>query len=128
MTPLAVAAEPVVVEVIDDPAVAVMVRATGGPVLVPACRGVVWERFDTASNRYEPMAAEPCGPLEPALSLDKEGTRFELSGDAPAAQVVRAIVVVGEGCEMGRPFPLAGCSRVSAVEGPTLTVRAAPAD
>jgi len=104
--------------------VAVRVRATGAPVLLPACRGVVWERFDPDANRYEPLTTRPCGPLAPGLTLDKEGTRFELETELATAQVVRAIVVFGEGCELDQPFPLARCRSVKAVDGPTLTVRA----
>lgn len=122
--PAALAAEPVSIEVEEGPRVAVRVRAAGAPVLVPACRGVVWERFDADANRYEPITTRPCGPLSPGLTLDKEGTRFELDLDVPTAQVVRAIVVFGEGCELGQPFPLARCRTVKAVDGPTLTVRA----
>jgi hypothetical protein len=122
---VAFAAEPVTVEVVDEPVPAVVVTPTGAPVLVPACRGVVWERFDAKANRYEPIASPACGPLAPGLTLDKEGTRFRLDAEVPAAQVVRAVVVVGQGCQMDRPFPLAGCKTVTAVEGPTVTVRGA---
>lgn len=126
--PAVLAAEPVTVEVLDGPQTAVRVAATGAPVLVPACRGVVWERFDAEANRYAPLAETPCGPLAPGLTLDKEGTRFVLDADVAAAQVVRAVVVVGQGCEMERPFPLARCKQVTAVEGPTLTVRGPATD
>lgn len=112
------------VEVAEGPQTAVRVAATGAPVLVPACRGVVWERFDAEANRYEPVSLSPCGPLAPGLTLDKEGTRFVLDAEVTAAQVVRAVVVFGMGCQMDRPFPLARCEQVRSVEGPTLTVRA----
>lgn len=123
MIPSVVAAEPVTVEVLDGPQTAVRVAATGDAVLVPSCRGVVWERFDAAADRYEPLASSPCGPLAPGLTLDKEGTRFALDAEVTAAQVVRAVVVVGQGCQMDRPFPLARCAQVSSVAGPTVTVR-----
>jgi hypothetical protein len=119
----ALAAEPVVIEVEPGDQPAVRVKAAAGEVAVPACRGVVWERFDAATDRYVPVPADPCGPLSNALFLDKEGIRFDLSLDVDSAQVVRAVVVVGTGCAKERPFPLGRCASVVAVEGPTLTVR-----
>lgn len=125
LVPAVLAAEPVTIEVLDGTEAAVRVTATGAAVLVPACRGVVWERFDADANRYEPVSLSPCGPLAPGLTLDKQGTRFVLDAEVSTAQVIRAVVVVGLGCKMDRPFPLARCEEVSVVEGPTLTVRAA---
>lgn len=120
----AVSAAPLVTIVVspgDQPAV--VVKASGAAVSVPTCRGVVWERFDAEAGRYVAVNVTPCGPLADALILDKDGTRFELSFNVESAQVVRPVVVAGVGCREGRPFPLAGCTRVEAVEGPTMTIR-----
>jgi hypothetical protein len=117
------AAPPVTIMVSPGEQPAVVVKASGASVSVPACRGVVWERFDAEAGRYVPVDATPCGPLKEALILDKDGTRFALSFVAESAQVVRPVVVAGIGCREARPFPLAACTRVEAVEGPTITVR-----
>ncbi|MEC7946429.1 MAG: hypothetical protein VX265_02610 [Myxococcota bacterium] len=122
--PVVLAADPVAIAVVDGPQPVVRVTATGEPVQVPACRGVVWERYDAGAGRYESVPLGPCGSLAPALTLDKEGTLFPLAGDVAPAQVVRAVVIVGQGCLPDKPFPLARCEQVTAVRGPTVTVRA----
>ena len=103
-----------------------IVRATGGPVHLPSCRGLTWQAFDEKSTDYEPIPEPACGPSQPAQRIDKDGTQFRLEADPGSAQAVRAVVVVGVGCTEGRPFPLADCASVSVVESAPTTLRAAP--
>ena len=111
-----------VTPVVGAPA-SVDIVAVGPSVHIPMCRGVSWERFDEDRSVYVAVPADPCGGLSPARTLDKEATRFGLSAPVDTGDVVRAIVVVGHGCENGRPFPLAACERVETVVGPTMTVK-----
>jgi hypothetical protein len=103
-----------------------LVRATGEPVHLPACRGLTWQSFDEKSTEYEPIPEPACGPSQPAQRIDKDGTRFRLEADPGSAQAIRAVVVVGVGCTDGRPFPVAGCKAVSALESAPTTLRLAP--
>jgi hypothetical protein len=106
----------------------IVVRATGGPVHVPGCRGVTWQSFDVESGNYAPIDEDACGPLQPAVRIDKDGTEFTLPSDPGSAQAVRAVVVVGVGCRADRPFPLADCTAVSVVEGAPAMLRKAPTE
>lgn len=128
--PLAQAAEPLEIGVATGEAgapVRVQLRATGEPLWVPACRGLSWEAFDPQSNRYTPLPSPVCGPLQPAIKIDKDGTEFALDVDPGAAQAVRAVVVYGQGCKDERPFPMADCKKVASLEGAPAMIRAAPA-
>jgi len=114
------AGEAATVEVVEGPRV--VVRATGRTVLVPACRGVIWEAFDLEAKTYAPLPDTPCG-IGAAHSVDAEGQTFVPTVEIPPRTVVRAVVVVGEGCADGMPFELAECKRISAVVSRNLTVR-----
>ena len=91
--------------------VGVRVVATGDPVYLPACRGVVWEAFDTESQTFGPISAQPCGPTANAVKIDKDGTELRLDADPKGAQAVRPVLLVALGCVPDKPYPLAGCSR-----------------
>lgn len=125
LVPAARAAPPVVFEVVGDArAPAVMVKPAGNStVSVPACRGVVWERFSAEDNRYVSVSTAACGPASDALPVTATGRRFDIDGKVKEGDVVRPVVVVGSGCAAERPFDLAGCRAVESVEGPTITVR-----
>lgn len=119
------AEEPVSVQIDEGGVPAVIVRpAAGAKVSVPACRGVVWQRFDPDAAVYEPISTRACKASEPATTLTEEGKRYSVDAKVKPDDVVRAVVVVGEGCTPGRPFSIADCKRVQAIEGPQLTVRA----
>jgi hypothetical protein len=119
------AAPPVVFEVVGDArAPAVTVKPAGNStVSVPACRGVVWERFSAEENRYVSVSTSACGPAADALPVTAKGRRFDIDGKVKEGDVVRPVVVVGSGCTPERPFDLAACRAVESVEGPTMTVR-----
>ncbi len=121
----ALAAPPVVVEAVSDArAPAVQVKPAGNSsVSIPACRGVVWQRFSAEENRYVAVTTDACGPAAPALVVTGEGRRFDIDGKVSEGDVVRPLLVVGTGCAAARPFDLAGCKGVESVEGPTITVR-----
>ena len=96
----------------------VMVKAIGvDAVALPACRGVVWERFEPDrgdGGEYEVLPMKPCGSMTPAIWVDAGGLEFvapdELGlvpGDA-----VRVNVVAGLECAQGVPFEIANCARL----------------
>lgn len=100
-----------------------VVPVAGRDVSIPACRGLVWQRFDAESNAYLPISLQPCDVMAPASALPKDGRRFTVDAGVVDGDVVRAVVVVGAKCTSGQVFSLANCSSVVAVEGPTITVR-----
>ena len=105
----------------------VRVRATADPLYMPACAGVSWERFDQESGEFVPVSNSPCGPMAPAILVDDQGIKAELSGLLPSAgqggiHVVRAVVVFAEKCSDNKPFPLARCEGVGRLFGPNQTV------
>lgn len=119
----AAAAGPAVEVVAESgPVPAVRVRATGAPVVVDACRGVVWEGLDEGKQAFVPLPAPACGPTAPAVEVDGTGVVFRWEGADPAPEIVRAVVVVGAGCAAGRPVALAGCKAITVVEGPPVAV------
>lgn len=124
---VAEAAGPVEIKPVQNtplPAVRI-VPAQKGDLSIPACRGVVWQRFDTTTESYVAISAEPCGAMAPASVLPKDGRKFTVDGDVADGDVVRAVVVVGTECSSGHVFSLAQCATMVAVEGPTITVRRA---
>lgn len=103
-------------------ALGVRVVATGDPVFLPACRGVVWEAFDASAKTFSPITTEACGPTAPVVKIDKDGTELRLGADPKGAQAVRPVLLVAQGCAPDKPFPLAGCTKTHAVEGPPIMV------
>jgi hypothetical protein len=102
--------------------VGVRVAATGDPVFLPACRGVVWEAFDAEAKTFHALTTAPCGPTANAVKIDKDGTELRLDSDPKGAQAVRPVLLVAEGCAPDKPFPLAGCARTETVKGPPVMV------
>ena len=125
MSGMAHAADPATVSVVANAKVpTVRVAAAGtGDVMVPACRGVVWQRFDEAAAGYVPVSTRPCTAMEPGQLVSPKGREFTIDGRVSDGDVVRAVVVVGVGCTTGQPFELADCDSVMVVEGTTTTVR-----
>jgi len=119
------AAPPVEVQSVTEAAVPTVkvVGKGSGTKLIPACRGVVWQRFDARTSDYTPISNQPCPAMAPALSLAADGQTFEVDAPVRDGDVVRAVVVVGTGCAAGKPFEMSDCATVVAVEGPTITVR-----
>ena len=91
--------------------------------MIPACRGVVWQRFDQEQNRYTPVTKRPCGVMSPGIVVAAQGKTFSIDGKVNDGDVVRAVVVTGLECTVGQPFELADCATVVVVEGSTMTVR-----
>lgn len=107
---------------------AVLVKATGEAVYVPACRGVSWSRFNGETGAYEPTNADGCGPLSSAIRVGSEGLEFKVDVPLPPVpavgfHVLRPTVVYGLKCMEETPFPLASCERVETVDGPQVLVR-----
>jgi hypothetical protein len=119
------AAPPVTIEADASAAVpTVLVRPAGkAEVTIPACRGVVWQRFDPAAQAYVAISVRPCGPTEIGAPLPAEGRSFPVDVSVSEGDVVRPVVVVGTGCLPELPFELARCKAVESVDGPTITVR-----
>lgn len=92
-------------------------------VMIPACRGVVWQRFDQQENRYTPVTKRPCGVMSPGIVVPAQGKTFAIDGKVKDGDVVRAVVVTGLECTAGQPFELADCATVVVIEGSTMTVR-----
>lgn len=122
---IAAAADPVSIEAVmsaDFPSV--LIRPTGKQaVSIPACRGVVWQRFDADANSYIPISNRACPSFTVGVVLPDEGRTFEVDAPIKEGEIVRAVVVTGVGCTPALPFPMASCKSVVAVEGPTITVR-----
>jgi hypothetical protein len=123
--PLAVAQDLSVKVVFEGSNAIAEVTGPKGAVL-PACRAVEWQKFDATIGKYVAIPAAGCGPLEPARPMP-DGT-LRLPADVPltGATNIRAIVVIGEGCTAGKPFPLAGCKNVRTAESKPATTPAAP--
>jgi len=107
---------------------AVRVRAASGSVHLPACRGVMWERFVSENEGFEAISGPTCGRAEPALKVGQDGHLFPFDGVLPPPPetglfVVRPVVVVGEKCRENQPFWLAGCAVVRREFGPNLVIR-----
>ena len=119
------AAGPATVTVVPDAALPTvhLKPVDGASLMIPSCRGVVWQRFDEASGDYVPISSRPCGVMAPGQVVPKLGKKFVVDGPVKDGDVVRAVVVVGAKCTTGRPFELAECETVVAVEGSTMTVR-----
>ena len=100
-----------------------VVPVDGGDLSIPACRGVVWQRFDAPTESYVPISLTACAAMSPASVLPEDGRRFTVDSDVADGDVVRAVVVVGTDCSSGQVFSLAQCATIVAVEGPTITVR-----
>ena len=95
----------------DRPPQVVIQAAEGLTVVVPACRGISWERFDTASGRFQAVAGAPCASGSGTRSVGPAGVTLTVPDPAPVG-VVRATVVVGVGCAPDLPLEVAGCSRI----------------
>lgn len=109
---------------------AIVLRATGEDVFVPACRGIVWEQFiqpeSDAEDSYIPITEPPCGPSNPPIKVSKEGVRF----DAPesvvgSSGVLRAVIVVGLGCAADRPVAVGECTSLHSETSANITITAA---
>lgn len=101
-----------------------VLRAASPGVVLAACKGVSWERFDVDAGGYVALEGLPCAADGPALPLTEEGLRIPMDAAPVNGSVVRAVVVVGTGCSAGMPLPVAGCQRVEAVSSGNHTVRA----
>ncbi|HCH63577.1 MAG TPA: hypothetical protein DFR83_12295 [Deltaproteobacteria bacterium] len=93
--------------------------------MIPACRGVVWQRFDEKEARYVPISKRSCGVMSPGQIVPAQGKSFAVDGPVSDGDVVRAVVVTGLECTVGKPFALADCTKVVVLEGSTMTVRGA---
>lgn len=104
-------------------AAGVVLKASGEPVLLPDCRGVVWERFDADTRRYTPLPQAPCGPAKAAIRVDANGLPFPAPAAGAGFSVVRPTAVVGVGCKPDLPLELAGCARLVPVVGPNVSLQ-----
>lgn len=121
----AAGAPPATVSIVSDAGVpTVRIEPVGQKsLMIPACRGVVWQRFDQEQNRYAPVTKRPCGVMAPGIVVPAQGKTFAIDGKIKDGDVVRAVVVTGLECTVGQPFELADCATVAVVEGSTMTVR-----
>ena len=105
----------------------VFLRATGDDVFLPACRGVVWERFvqpeDGSEGRYESITEDACTSSKAPIKVSKDGVGFSAPASAEAtAGVLRAVVVVGLGCAPDRPMAVGGCSSLHSEISANITI------
>lgn len=108
---------------------AVTLKASSEGVVLAECRGVSWEAFVAAEARYVPLSVEPCDPAARPAPIGADGVRFEAAVDLTGHEIVRAVVVVAQGCAEGQPLAHATCTRLEVVEGPTIQLRTStPAD
>lgn len=106
----------------------VHVRSTSDVVHVPACRGVLWDRFNPTSGEFEPTSAPVCSGIKDAIRIDIDGRKFHLDVALPTLpdvgfHVVRPAVVYGLKCAGKAPFPLSACRDINVVRGPQMIVR-----
>jgi hypothetical protein len=111
----------------------VVLRSTGEDVFLPACRGVVWERFvqteGGGAGRYVSLPAESCGPAKPPGKVSKDGVEFTVPQlEESGSVVVRAVAVVGVGCAPDRPMVIGNCNAVFPLKSSTITIRADGSD
>ena len=101
----------------------VQVATTGGPVWIPDCRGVVWERFVAGTNTFTPIPGPACGATELGQRVEKAPVTFPFLAEVTEPMVVRAVVVAGQDCREGQPFVLAECRKVTSWQSATVNVR-----
>ena len=106
----------------------VHLKAVGGAVHVPACRGVTWDRFDDEKGEFVAVPGETCHGLANAIKIDSEGHSFMINVRLPPLpeegfHVVRPVVVYGMKCKDEAPFPLSACGDFGVVKGPQLVLR-----
>ncbi len=111
----------------EGDSVSVLIRPIGEDVFLPACRGVVWERFvqpdDGGEGRYETLPDAACGPSKPPIKVSKDGVRFTSPALEGAETVVlRTVAVVGLECSEVLPMPIGGCREVSSQVSTNITI------
>lgn len=102
----------------------VLLQATGAVVSLPACRGVVWEAFDPATERFLPVPSPPCGASAPPIRLDQQGLRFDPPRQVARPAQVRVTALVGTGCRTDRPFAIAACQQAVFLVSPPISLPA----
>lgn len=96
-------------------------------VVVPACRGVEWQRFDAELARFVPVPGPGCGPMVPAIPVPAAGLKVPADVRLREGDNVRAVALIGVGCRLDQPLQLAKCARLEAVESaPVVVPPAAP--
>jgi hypothetical protein len=96
-------------------------------VVVPACRGVEWQRFDAELARFVPVPGPGCGPMVPAIPVPAAGLKVPADVRLREGDNVRAVALIGVGCRPDQPLQLAKCARLEAVESaPVIVPPAAP--
>ena len=112
---------------------AVLLRATGEDVFLPACRGVVWEQFiqpeDGEEGGYVPITDEACGPSKLPIKVSKDGVSFDAPAlDEVGSGVLRAVVMVGLGCAPDRPLAVGECTTLHSEISSNITIAAVEDD
>ena len=105
----------------------VQVRAVKGTVFLPACRGVVWHRYDAGEDAWVVGTPAPCGAVSDAWVVEEEPRAFSAPDGLVKGDVIRPVFTVGKGCQEGQPMALANCQSVHTQTGPNVTVRGPPA-
>jgi len=106
----------------------VLARATGEAVHIPACRGVLWDRFNQETGEFELAQAPVCAGMKDAIRVDDKGRKFAVDAALPALpdvgfHILRPVVVYGTKCAEKAPFPLSKCGDIHVVRGPQMVVR-----
>lgn len=118
----AIAGDLVELDLSSDSETKVVVRARVPGVFVPACRGVVWEVFDSSSKAYGPLPGPVCKDSG-LLAVPEDGLEVLAPAELSPGTMVRPVVVLGLGCKEGLPAELADCESLVSVEGRQVTVR-----
>ena len=84
--------------------------------VVPACRGVEWQRFDAELARFVPVPAEGCGAMSAALPLPAAGLTVAATVRLREGDNVRAVAIFGVGCRPDQPLQRGKCAKLEAVE------------
>lgn len=122
----ALGAEGTVTVRFEGPRAIAEVQAPPGAV-VPACRGLEWQRFDAELARFVPVPGPGCGPMIAAVAVPAAGLNVPAEVKLREGDNIRAVALVGLNCRADQPLQLAQCARLQAVESaPVVVPPAAP--
>ena len=91
---------------------AVQIQSMGQlSIWLPACRGVMWERFNSNTEQFEWLALGPCEDSTLPERIDSAGKSVAAPVGVQSGDRLRVTVVVGVECKPDRPMEIAQCVR-----------------
>ena len=82
-------------------------------IALPACRGIIWERFNPKTDEFDLLSTRPCEGLALSVPVGRQGESFPVPPELGigSGERVRVTVVVGVDCQPDLPLELAQCQR-----------------